>query len=646
MSADSQRAVKTGAISAITLYSGGVAEVVRQAAVSGDETITMTVPVDQVNDVLKSLVVRNPGGGVAQVSLEGSVKAREFAHSARFQPADLASLPQLLRKLKGARIRIEGDHSVTGIVLGVAPEQVKPLDDKATTPLAIVTVLADDGQVRSLPIVADTALEVLDEKTDAALKRAAAGLSNSLSDDTRQVAVTVDGTGKRTVELDYVVAAPVWKSSHRLVIGPDGKGRLQSWAVIENATGQDWSEVKVQLSSGSPVTLRQNLYDPYFTARPAVPVFVDRQGVPAADRGDVPSLKMARAPAQADRSASVFADHLMREAPPVPAAEFSMGAASNVGKAVEGDVSVTYPLPQPVTLAAGSTLSVPIVDADVPAERIAVLTPGDNVIHPRAAVSLDNATGAALPAGIVTVYDASGYVGDSTLLPVPAGQSRQVQFALDRKITVNTIERPTEMITDLKVVDGVLHYKWTQEQKTIYAAANSGADARKLVIAHPKLAGWQLKSAAKIGESDDAYRLAAQVPAHGRAEIEAVDQQAGDEGFALVDADQAQLLRFSKAASDPAMAAELGELAAIQAKKADLERQIDRVNAEKSDIFAAQDRIRENIKAVGEGDLRDRYLSEMRQQEDRLAKIDGQIAGLKSERDRIAENLRRKIRAM
>ncbi|MCQ0986689.1 DUF4139 domain-containing protein [Jiella marina] len=640
---------RTGDIRSIVLFSGGVAEIVRSADVSGSAVVGMDVPLKQVNDVLKSLVVRNPGGGVGQVTLEGSVNAQELSRSALFQPADLNSLPQLLSKLKGARVRIEGDRSVTGTVLGTTRLPANSGKEDEPDPVATVSILTETGAVRSLPIFNDTSVEVLDEEAAAELRKAAGALARTLSDDSRLVSVKVEGDARRTVEFDYVVAAPVWKSSHRLVVGKDGKGRLQSWAVIENATGEDWTDVRVSLSSGSPVTLRQNLFDPFFKERPEVPVFVDRQSVPEPDRGAVPSPQMSAR--MAKREGSSIAGGLamldnMAPEPSVAAAEFEMSQASDVGEAIEGDVSVTYALPQPVTLAAGSTLSVPVVDSEVPAERIAVFKPGRGAIHPTAAVRLDNETGSALPAGIVTVYDSSGYVGDSTLLPVPPSEERLVQFALDRKIAVNTTERPQNFVRQMRIVDGVLRYKSVQERTTIYTAENTATEERKLSIEHPKIGGWDFSSPAEAAETENAYRLETVIPAGATSEIKATHRYVRDEGFALVDAPQSELIRFSKQTDDPEIARQLAALAEVQAELTDIGRRIDRLENEKSDIYAAQDRIRENIKAVGEGDLRDSYLETMRGQEDRLQKIDQNVAALRQERQAVESRLREMVRAI
>src|SRR3546814_13156081 len=77
------------------------------------------------------------------------------------------------------------------------------------------------------------------------------------NDEVRSIAIALTGTGDRDVGLSYVASAPIWKTAYRLIAGSDGKARLQAWAIIENATGEDWHDVRITLSSGRPVTLSQ-----------------------------------------------------------------------------------------------------------------------------------------------------------------------------------------------------------------------------------------------------------------------------------------------------------------------------------------------------------------------------------------------------
>src|SRR5690554_8202562 len=65
-------------IEAITLSSGGLAEIRRSIQVDGATELDFDVPLDQVNDILKSLLIRDPAGGVAAMKI-GRASCRERA---------------------------------------------------------------------------------------------------------------------------------------------------------------------------------------------------------------------------------------------------------------------------------------------------------------------------------------------------------------------------------------------------------------------------------------------------------------------------------------------------------------------------------------------------------------------------------------
>ena len=67
---------------------------------------------------------------------------------------------------------------------------------------------------------------------------------DSRAKDSRSIAISLAGQGKRDVSLSYVVTAPIWKTSYRLLLPKSGdKAMLQGWAVLENMTGSDWDKV-------------------------------------------------------------------------------------------------------------------------------------------------------------------------------------------------------------------------------------------------------------------------------------------------------------------------------------------------------------------------------------------------------------------
>jgi len=77
----------------------------------------------------------------------------------------------------------------------------------------------------------------------------------------------------------YVHEMPVWKTSYRLQLPElDSEGKtkgqlmLHGWAIVENTTDQDWSDVQLSLVSGRPVSFQMDLYEPLFATRPWVSV--------------------------------------------------------------------------------------------------------------------------------------------------------------------------------------------------------------------------------------------------------------------------------------------------------------------------------------------------------------------------------------
>ena len=78
--------------------------------------------------------------------------------------------------------------------------------------------------------------------------------------------------GKRNVRVGYVIENPIWKTSYRLVLGKEKEDKpfLQGWAVVENATDEDWKDVRMALVAGRPISFQMDLYTPLYVPRPTV----------------------------------------------------------------------------------------------------------------------------------------------------------------------------------------------------------------------------------------------------------------------------------------------------------------------------------------------------------------------------------------
>ncbi|UXN73628.1 DUF4139 domain-containing protein [Devosia sp. A8/3-2] len=426
------------------------------------------------------------------------------------------------------------------------------------------------------------------------------------------------------MRLDYVVPAPVWKTAYRLILDTEGEARLQARAVIENASGDDWSDVQLTLSSGAPVTLAQRLYQRYWHQRPEVPVFAQTIAAPAPDRYRETGAEEFNSAA----AEMVMADAMRSGNAPLPAsapAPISPSAPMAPAEAVEGATAATYLLPMPVDLAAGQTMSVPFIDAELTAERISLFQPERGEVHPIATLRLENTTGSSLPPGLVTIYapQEEGYAGDAQLANVPAGETRMISFAADRKVEVTTEYGDSETVYRATTADGVLRVTGVTRTDTTYAITGARDAPRTVVIEHPRRAGWNLSSDALESTTPTHYRLQAKLAAGGAAKVVASVERTELQSIALVDSDADTLLYWVGQLDDPATTAILTELAESRQDIARAENALAELEQDIGDASDGRARIRENLAAVpADSSPARRYLEMLEAEENRIADLD------------------------
>ena len=70
--------------------------------------------------------------------------------------------------------------------------------------------------------------------------------------------------------IGYVAETPVWRPSYRVVIDKNGQAELQSWGIIENLSGENWTDIDLVLVAGAPLAFQSNLGQPVTPQRPLV----------------------------------------------------------------------------------------------------------------------------------------------------------------------------------------------------------------------------------------------------------------------------------------------------------------------------------------------------------------------------------------
>lgn len=644
------------ALKRVMLSSGGLGYFEYEANIDGDATLKLTVSLDQVDDVLKSLVVYDDKGSVGGLSLPGREPLAQAFKDLPFDQSSLGSPAELLQTLKGAQVTVGGSRSISGRIVSVEEDSVALPDNKGVVKRTRVTLYTDRGLQQFILEDAEN-LQFADEALRDKVGQALVAIQGNRAKDARTIDLTMRGQGKRTVRVAYIVEAPVWKASYRLTLGADpvaARSGLQGWAVVENLSGQDWKDVELTLVSGRPVAFHQALYNAYYVTRPEVPVEIAGRLMPGVDRGGVAADQRAKsslpmpapAPYRAQQERSVVTP-AMAPPPPPPA---GMAAAAEQIEANDAATQVIFKFPRAVSVENGRTLSIPIVDRQVPAARLALYQADTAARNPLAAIRLTNDGESGLPPGIITLYERDkggyvSYVGDARLSAFPVGETRLLAYALDEKIVIERDVTQTDRVASGTIANGALRLSRVVRQTTVYRVRGPAKEPRQLVVVQRRLPGWTLtKPEAKDVElSEGNYRIPFQLPGGDQTQtFEVVQEQTQQQEIRLVESAAEQIRVYAQAREFDAKTRDaLTRVLQLQQAAAEAQRKVQQVEAERQAIVQEQARLRDNLARVpANSDLQRRYLATLDKQETDLEALATRRAGAEKAAEAAREALR------
>lgn len=638
------------ALKRVMLSTGGVGYFEYEAQADGDTRFELPVRLDQMDDVLKSIVVMDDKGGSGAVEAPGRQPLSEIFRGLSVGQNDLSDPATLLNALKGAVVEVSGSIRAQGRIIAVT-EELTAAGGEATQTRHRLSILTASG-------VQSAVLEELDSVTfvepglQAELNRALESMARHREQNSRTLTVTARGQGPRTVRVGFVAEVPLWKASYRLTQTAPDKARMQGWAVIENVSGADWRDVELTLVSGNPVTFRQALYTSYFVQRPEVPVEVLGRVLPPADEGAVAMDALAKAAPGGGAARAMAPVPAMAPPPPPPAPEPQameemtvtgsvIPAPDYAAQSEQTATAVTFTLPQRVSVGAGQSLAVPIVDREAPALPVALYQPSVSARHPLMAVRLVNDSGVGLPPGVLTLYDAAKgpvtYSGDARLATLPNGETRMLSFAVDDRTTVDREDRSMRQIVRARMANGVLEIVTANKQVTSYTVKAPADADRALVIEHPRWRDWTLTAPAQDGveTTDDALRIPYAVKAGETGKLNVVLERTETETRMLVDLDASSIAAFLEAGeTTPEQKDAFRRMAELRGEMDRQQAVIEQASAERDRLFEEQKRLRENLGAVPQGsDLARRYLDALNRQEDQAEGLAQRIRDAEAARD-------------
>ncbi|MDW8125609.1 MAG: hypothetical protein RMJ04_12635 [Geminicoccaceae bacterium] len=611
----------------VVLSDGGVALFDHTAELDAAEALELVLPRAQIDDLLKSLLLFDVPGTAAAVTLSGEARSGDLLRDLPLADGDLASLPALLAALRGVEVAVGGPQAIEGRILSVVPEERR--EGEARIARHRLTLAGVHG-LRSVVLEDAESIRIRDPAMAAVLATALERFARAREPGERRLAVRLRGGDARRVRLVWLAEAPIWKMSYRVLLEP-GRARLQGWAVVDNRSGRDWSEVELVLVAGGPVTLRQALSRLFWAERPEVPVRLPEGIRPRIDEGALPPPPVAAAPGRAARAAT--AAPAERAFEPEALAKAAEPAALLAAEAAESPTQSFFRLPGRVSIPDRGSALVPVLDRTLPAEPIVLLQADRAPDRPLLALRIHNDGPGALPPGLLTVYARApeggiGFSGDAELPLLPVGESRLLPFARDRATTVVVEPSAEEGIVAMTLAEGVLALERVARQITRYRVRSRAEEARVFVLEHPKRPGFRLAAPAPTAEGPGFWRFERALGAGETLSLEVVLERPEFERLELVDLDAERLavLFAGREIPEPLRRA-MAEIARLRAALREAGELRDRLEKERGELVAEQERLRANLAAVPAGsDLARRFLERLGASEDRLQALGEELA--------------------
>ncbi|HEX8248355.1 MAG TPA: hypothetical protein VF599_09305 [Pyrinomonadaceae bacterium] len=683
----------------VILYSNGVAYIERRGIVSGNAEVNLSFKQSQVDDVLKSMLVLDLQGKIGAVSYNSSMptgaRMSEIPFSVSPLTADGGGIAGVLAQLQGAKVSVTtAKGTFSGAILTVERKEIR--GEKSTSVSPFLVIASDAGEISTFDLNEIRSVKLLDEGTRRDLSEFANASASARRRDAKTISVTSEGTGQREMIVSYTIAAPIWKTTYRVVLDEAGKPFFQGWAIVDNISDEDWQDVQLSLVSGTPISFIQPIQQPFYRYRPVVPipqdlqvqpqvyepqsVFTDKDGntvqttASSEQNENLPKgsnysslLKMSPSTRSEPNSKNKKIDGSSgSENTYIIDGQEVNTSGTSISEALTNQISgvetsatggeigdlFEYRIDRPVSVLRDRSALIPIVQTKMDGERVAVYNEAVRQDRPYSGVLLKNMTNLTLENGSLTVIDGNAYAGEALMERLKPKEQRLVSFALDLGTHVRV--RPVqnrEAVRLIKIVNGVFQIHYFTSNEKLYQISNQTERPKVLYIEYPIREGWLLsENTPKPEYSTQRYhRFRVELKPFEEKELTVAERQPLMETYSLTSLTRPQLELFlTRRYIDAATKAKLERLIDLRTQIAQIDTKIRDFQGEEASISTDQKRLRENIEALSKTpearQLITRYIQKADEQESRLEQINKERKSLQQERARIEGELAAEIR--
>jgi hypothetical protein len=648
----------------VVLYKHGIGYFQRSGQLGSGSTARLDFKAEEMNDVLKSLTIQEAGGGaVAGLRYDSSdpleKKLAEFPF--RLQPGQ--PLSAILDQLKGAQIELRiGGDTVRGSLIGA---RILPATDQRpqSEQLTLLVNEAGGGEFRNVDLSAASSIRFTDPTLQAQFAQYLTTLHAARSSEKRSVYIdgvsSGNGTQPRQVVASYMIPTPVWKSSYRLIFDGAAEPTLEGWAIVDNTTGDDWSNVQLSLVSGRPVSFISNLYAPRYQPRPVADLPGDQAQAPVIYGGAVEQERdeAAQIAKSAERQERVFVGGVVGGImPSAPPAQMRMStvapsAIANTAEAQELGELFEYSFAKPVTVRKSESAMLPFLQDKLAARKLLVFTENGSV-HPMHSVEITNSTGKTLDGGPITVYEANAYAGEALVETLKRDDKRLISYGVDLGTRISTaLDSESQIVREIHVRRGLLTTRTAAVETKMYTINNVDQEGKTLIIQHPIRREYKVMNQKPVESTEAHHRFEVPLAAGATAKYPVTEERVYETSLAVASLTPDVLVAYimNKSLTDAARG-QLQQVLDLKRQIAANEGETQRTQRQIESLFQDQERIRQNINSLnrvaGQEQQVQTYSRQLASQEAQLATLRDKVAQLQQAKVSLESQLSQLIERM
>lgn len=306
-----------------------------------------------------------------------------------------------------------------------------------------------------------------------------------------------------------------------------------------------------------------------------------------------------------------------------------------------------YKLKDRVTIHKNESALVPIVQAQVAAEKVSLWSASSGSARALHALWLTNSSPLTLDGGSFTVLEDEAFAGEGLTDTIKPGEKRLLSYALDLGVRVTrTANNTPQRVTRVHVEHGSMRQICETRADTAYLVRNDDTTPRTVLIEHPLRSDWNLSQDTPKPEeaTSDAYRFRVNVDAKGNSFLVVHEAKPLETAYLLTSLTDDQITLFVKQKSiNTQIESAFRKITGQKSQVASLEAEISRRDDEMQKIYDDQQRLRENLKALKgsteERALTQRYTQQLADQETRLEALRRESKDLQMKHDQTQEEL-------